>query len=469
MRSGIIARLVGFHLGKPIAVLIGIAAVAGVASLLREAPKRADLTLWTFAESHARSFRGTPVGPDGKTLAQLFEDRTGKSVDVKLINNAALNVRLNTLFDRAESDDAMPDLAEIEISFVGAYFRPPSELVGFMPLNGFLERSPRAKELLPNRLKTWSKDGQIFGIPHDLHPVSISYRDDLFREAGIDLSAATTWPDFHAKLVAFTKYWAERGEKDRYAIELSKSDSMLVVVMLMQQGVSLISSDGTSNLTDPRVARTVAFYAQMVAGEKAVAMNANPGPNAWASDIDSGRLCAIVTPDWRAGNMRKFATGSSGKMRMMPLPRFAPTDAPTASWGGTMIGIPRRARDPEMSWKLIEHLYLSPEGAEARKDGTLILPPNVGAWADPIWHAADPYFGGQKVGELYIDLAKQMPPIEVHPYRVVAQQQLTFVVSRAVREVEAGRIDGLEKRIAGWLKEEDVDLRRRIAFGTFTE
>ena len=33
----------------------------------------------------------------------------------------------------------------------------------------------------------------IFGVPHDVHPTTLTYRDDLFRQAGIDLSQAKTW------------------------------------------------------------------------------------------------------------------------------------------------------------------------------------------------------------------------------------------------------------------------------------
>ena len=45
-------------------------------------------------------------------------------------------------------------------------------------------------KIVAARLAPWSKDGVIFGVPHDVHPVAIAYRDDLFREAGIDLPAA---------------------------------------------------------------------------------------------------------------------------------------------------------------------------------------------------------------------------------------------------------------------------------------
>jgi len=44
---------------------------------------------------------------------------------------------------------------------------------------------------------------------------------------------------------------------------------------------------------------------------------------------------------------------------MMPLPRFDSEDAPTSTWGGTMIGIPRASNNPDLAWKLIKLLYLA--------------------------------------------------------------------------------------------------------------
>ena len=79
---------------------------------------------------------------------------------------------------------------------------------------------------------------------------------------------------------------------------------------------------------------------------------------------------------------------------MMPLPRFDPDDARTASWGGTMIGIPRRAKNPELSWKLIQALYLDHEAIDYRRKTNSILPPIRKYWTDEIYQRPDPFFSG---------------------------------------------------------------------------
>jgi len=79
------------------------------------------------------------------------------------------------------------------------------------------------------------------------------------------------------------------------------------------------------------------------------------------------------------------------------------------------MGIPRNARDPEMSWRLIEFLYFSREGIAARRKYSSILPPVTTLWDDPVYRRPDPYFGGQQVDLLFIEMAKELPARYVTP------------------------------------------------------
>ena len=155
---------------------------------------------------------------------------------------------------------------------------------------------------------------------------------------------------------------------------------------------------------------------------------------------------------------------------MMPLPRFDPDDAPTATWGGTMAGIPRRCKDPRAAWDLLTFLYSSHQGVEARWRQTMILPPVIDLWDEPIFHQPDPYFSGQKVGELYIDLAKQMPRRYVTPFTAIATAQLSTVLNRVVDQINDGvDPDSLRPHVQRWLEAEAIDLQRRIDFGKFED
>jgi ABC-type glycerol-3-phosphate transport system substrate-binding protein len=156
-------------------------------------------------------------------------------------------------------------------------------------------------------------------------------------------------------------------------------------------------------------------------------------------------------------------------MRMRPLPIFEPGDAPTSTWGGTMLGILKSCKHPDQAWKLAEFLYFSREGIQARRRTGNILPPVKSMWKDEIYQRPDPYFGGQRIEALYAELAEQIPARYMTPATPIANAILSYVVHKAENYVDTHGTDGLEAACRGWLHEGTEDLERRIAHGRFDD
>ena len=306
--------LMSFHLGKPILVMVIISIVGTFAVAFRPEQRQADLNLWVFAEGHHRAYA---------PLVKEFEGEHHVTVNSNLLLLRAINVRLGGMMMADLHNPDLPDLVEIEIGSIGKYFRPPVEDVGFLPLNDYFKKVGLGQDNREARLAPWTKDGQIFGVPHDVHPVAICYREDLFREAGIDLSTARTWPEFHEKCVQFKQYWRGKGMPYRHAIEFPEADSGYIIVMLMQRHINLVDHHNNIYLADPRVAQTVSFYAQMVAGPRTVAgQSSGAGRGSAAQDLNQGNICSFITPDWRLFYLKQDGPDLAGKMRLMPLARL---------------------------------------------------------------------------------------------------------------------------------------------------
>ena len=482
--------------------MLVVAAISGGVLLFRREPPASVLTVWVFADSHARLYR--PLEPQ-------FESKSGQSLEIELITTRALNVRLMSLFMSGQRDKSLPDAVEIELTSIGRYFRPPLSQIGFLPLNEYLQNSgfreiesihaPGRKgwnariiadgriythdgmkwvlnpartipdawidRIVKSRFAPWSRDGVIFGVPHDVHPVTITYREDLFREAGIDLSAAKTWREFHLQGLAFQRYWSQRGYRQRHALELSRASAEHLSIMLLQRGINLVDDRNHIHIAERKVAETLAFYVQLVEGPQQIAGEASSGTGPWVADIEAGNLCASLTPDWRVNYLRVYGKELRGKLRMMPLPRFDPTDAPTSTWGGTMIGIPKDSPSPHESWKLIEFLYFSEEALDRRRREGDILPPLMEYWDHPDYHLPDPLFGGQMVKELYVELAPQIPRQYATPVSSIANSVLTVVLNRAVAHFREHGEVGLLPAIEKWLEVAEVDLQARIEQSSF--
>jgi arabinosaccharide transport system substrate-binding protein len=455
-----------FHLGKPLLILLILAAASGLGVLTRRPAPKADLTVWVYTDDDAQAYReGSPGGVP--SLIEQYRRRIGLSVDVELVSERALDARLMSLFMSPLSSRRAPDLVEIDIGSVGKYFRPPVQQIGLLPLNDFLAQSGELGEILPSRLTTWSKDGAIFGVPLDVHPTTITYRKDLFDEAGIDLEAARTWPEFQQKCLDFQGYWLVHGYPSRRAIELFPNHSEELLLMLLQRHINIVDEHNRIHFRDPKVAKTVAFYAQLVAGHKQIAGDTLASSAFGYRDLADGNVCAMLTPDWRAGYIKEYAPELAGKLRMRPLPVFDEDDAPTSTWGGTMMGIPRQARDPQAAWKLLEFLCFSPEAAAARRRSSAIVSAMPRTWTEPIRASGDPFFGGQEIDQLYFSLAPQVPPRCITPFSITAQAGLTMVLSHAVAHVQAHGTEGLEEACSAWLEEAASELEQWVHYGDF--
>lgn len=449
-----------FPLGKPILVMLAISIVTGMFIALSPSQPVADITLWTFTNTHTDAYQ---------SIVGSFEKEHARRVEIQMINGRAEGVRLESMFMSGQGPPVLPDVVELPITYVGRFFRPPLDEIGLLPLNNYFKQGGWDKRLSPMRVATWSKRGVIFGVPTDIHPVGIVYRKDLFIEAGIDLEAAATWPQFQDMCVKFQDYWRCRGFPTRHAIELPQSSSGVLTAMLLQRGINLVDQYDQVHINEPRVAQTVAFYAQLVAGPRRIAGESGGGNAAWTTDVLNGNLCAFIAPDWRVFYIRTYTPQLAGKVRLMPLPRFDPTDAPTSTDGGTMIGITRRCPNPDQAWKLVEYLQFSPAGLEARERLTGILSPLMELWDQPIHHREDPFFGGQRIEELYVSLARQIPANHVAPETVIAQAELSVVLNRVIDYLENSGTAGLQDECQRWLDLAAADLHKRIERGTFRE
>jgi len=473
-----------FHLGKPILVMIAVAMICGVVIWARPNQRRADLTVWVFADSHYRAYQ---------PLVAQFERETGLKVNLNLIAGRALNLRLSSLFMSDPKSPELPDIVEIEIGWVGQYFRPPVRDVGFLPLNDLLTTSGYYDKIVHTRFAPWSKQGIIFGIPHDVHPTTFSYRKDLFDEAGVDLSAAKTWPQFQEACLKFQDYWKKKGVAYRHAIELNESTADMFMLMLLQRHINPVDDYGHIHVAEPIVARTMAFYTQLVTGPRAIAGQSSSGQAAFTQDLNDGNICAYITPDWRVTYLRQYASDSlRGKMAMMPMPIFEPGDSPTTTWGGTMIGIPRENPHPQLAWKLLESLQFSRTAIEMRREETDILPPIKTYWTDDFYHHSDYWYeqraatrpaidsssprtskralyGDQRAVEMFTQLAGQIPPRYVTPATATAQAELSFVLNRAVDHFNQYGNQGLEEACQHWLDWSAADLQRRMDHWSFPD
>lgn len=464
-----------FPAGTPILVMCALSLLSGAALVFIGAGNGSDskaLTFWLFDATHANMIRGTAeTRAAGITpLSEQFRRQTGREVDVQLVGGPPLDLRLVSLTQSGATGHYVPDLVEIEIGSVGKYFRGPRSSIGLLPLRDRLEEAGLLDHLLPSRITPWSKDGEIYGVPMDVHPVALAYRHDLFEAAGIDVEALQTWEGFHEAGLEFRRYWSRHGHPEYRALEMPRTSTSILEVMLLQRGINLVDEEGQVHLDHALTLDTLCRYVRMAAGQESIGSQPATGASQWVREIAGGYNSSLIAPDWRLALIEQAAPDMSGRLRLRPLPIFEPGDVPTATWGGTAFAIPRGSDDPEAAWELLKFIMFTREADAERYRHTRILPATPASWDHPSIDVPHDYWSGQRVGRFYVSLARLVPRRTITPWSAIASAELTLVLMRAIDWLEAGGDpESLPATLRPWLAAAQADVEMRIRFGRFDE
>lgn len=436
-----------FPFGTAALCLLALALVSG-GWLAATPPKKktATLTFWVFAKSHYDAYV--------KALPAFEKAHPGTTVDIQLVANNGLAARLQAAF---QADLDVPDLVEVEISSAGSFFRGPLKHVGFLDLTDRIHREGLWDALVQARFAPYTSRGRIFGLPHDVHPVLLAYRRDLFEKAGVDAADIETWDDF----IRVGKRLTKPGK--RFMIELSDANASNFETFLFQRGGGFFGPDGNVIFDNDIAVETLLWYIPLVAdGSPTQIGNSLGSGQVLTQAIEDGYFLTLIAPDWRTKSFESDIPRVAGKMALMPLPAVRPGGLRTSTWGGTMLGITRACKRPDLAWELAKHMYLNKKDLAERFRDLNILPAARAAWKDPAFYEPRPYWSGQPLGKLYADLAPHVPYQYTSPVIVSAKNKLGEALVSCVQHYEARGEAGFEPFVRARLKQSADEVRAMI-------
>jgi len=387
--------------------ILALALLSSIALLLFPIPHRSGETFWIFSTDHILMYQ--PVIADwNKAHADPDEQ-----VTAYVIGTAPLSRRLQSGF---LSGTPVPDLTEVESSMIASFFSGPLDAVGFTDLTDIIHREGLDQKINPASFSPWTNRGHIFGLPHDVHPVLLAYRADIVEAAGIDVTKIETWDDF----VRVMSPLMQGPDGRRYLMNVWETNPRTMETLMLQAGGGFFDADLKPELDSDANARVLSTIVSWIAGPHRICVD--------APDFDAegnymylhGEVLCSIMPDWLAGVWMKDLPGLSGKMKLMPLPAWEKGGLRTSVFGGTMLGIPKRAPDFQRSWDFAKHLYLSPDLARDLYRKVGIITPVRAYWNDPVYDEPNPYFSGQPSGRLYVQMAGLVPMRTSSPYKPLA-------------------------------------------------
>lgn len=442
------------HLSAGVWIISSLFILSGAYLLTASFEKKSEnLQMWVFSPEHAAMYE-----PVVDQLNAASTDESVKDIDMSILSIAAIQSRMMSGFF-----GGLPtaDLIEVERATVGQAFMGPPEGIGFRDLTDRLKAEGIYDQFNVPSLSPWSVNGRVFGLPHDVHPVMLAYRADLTEAAGIDLTQADTWEKYFEMLRPLMVDKDNDGQTDHYPLSMWVTQPDNLELLMLQGGGELFDAQGLPTLNSQLNAELLGEIVSWSAGDEPLTADINEFSAAGHQARVDGLAIGYLAPDWMCSIWKVYVPGIEGKMKVMPLPAFTPGGRRTSVRGGTMLGFPKTSEHFDQSWEAAIELYTSPEIARELYRKVDIISPIRSLWNDPVYSEPDPFFMNQPKGQMYIELAPDIPLRTSSPYnlnallliRDVAIQLLEWannddITDPALLAAEAqSRLDGAQKSI----------------------
>ncbi|QNE17611.1 extracellular solute-binding protein [Kribbella qitaiheensis] len=325
----------------------------------------------------------TRIGGDYKT--KVLTSLAGKSLVPDIIG---INDDVATYFPNA---DQFHDLRELGADKVEADFLPWKWKLGITPEN------------------------KMLAFPMDTGPTALFYRRDIFEKAGLptepaDVAAAA--PDWDS--------YIQLGKKLKQAVPGSAITDNITSIFsyaLAQLPKRYMTAAG-QYIGDADHIRQAWDLAVRVVKE-GLSANAQSGSTDANAVVTNGKLVAFIGAVWWAQlGPKNAAPKTKGLWRVTPAP------GGPGNRGGSFLAITKYCKDPEAAFAFITWLESAKNQAESFLDPVL-FPSTPASYTDSRLTAPDPFFGGQRIVDVFAESAKKYPGAYFSPYDTIIGNPLS--------------------------------------------
>lgn len=373
--------------------------IVPAASLAQDA---VTLNLWTFWQ---------PTADWYMAVAERYKEEVNPNFTLNVTVIGYDDMHTNLQVALQSGGVGAPDIADIEQGRFGGFLRGGNP--GLVDLTPYLEDGGYTDQLVNTRQALYSYGGATYCLEQALTPVVLLYRADVFEEAGFDPNTFETWDDF-AEAAQTLSSDTVKALPIIYGAETLE-------ILIHQRNADFFDADGNVTLDSQPVIDTMNWMLDQIdAGVMDV-----PTGNVW-EDFTSGKYLAHIAADWGTGVLASLSPDLSGKWKAAPLPAFEPGLPRTSVYGGTGGCIVATSPNAEEAWKFLEFAYLTTDSTISRVEMVGNYPAFLPAMTDPrLADITSEYFSGQKLNELYAQLAPEAPAQYQSPYRTELKSLLS--------------------------------------------
>lgn len=369
---------------KTRAVALPVAAIGALALLVSgcsgggsgqaSADPNAEVEFWSF----------TGIGQQDSVDRYLE-----KMPDAKIkLSEVGSTTETATALTAALAGGKVPDLVMIQNDDLPKFVENTSNFIDLRTLGGDDVGAPYLDWAVN---AATGEDGSIIGIPTDVGGLSFAYRTDLFEAAGLPTDPAevaamwSSWDDF---IAMGKKYTAATGKPFVDNVETS-----IFFSTVNQVTEKYYSPEGEIVFeTNPQVQD--AYNVAVETYEAGISAGIAAWSSGWAPGKANGSFAVTTAPSWMLAGIENDAPDTKGLWRIASLPEVG------GNWGGSVIAIPARAKNPAGAWQYIQTM-LSPEAQTEHFKETGTFPAATDALeSDEVLSYTNPFYGDSPIGDI---------------------------------------------------------------------
>jgi len=291
-----------------------------------------------------------------------------------------------------------PDVAMVEARYIGM-FRDKRGFVNLLDKPYDVKRYE--KEFVDYKWQMAnSLDGkQMIGLPWDIGPLSMFYRKDIFKDAGLPYE-----PEDVQKLFSSTEGFLTAARKVYVPGKRWLIGNAADVFMVRKANRDWYNEDLSFRFEDAESLKSLEIAAAI--RKEGLDAKVLRNSNEWIAMVKQGQVAVDMSGSWFGGFLKTFiAPETAGKWGIVRVPNVE-----VPNWGGSFLAIPEQSKNKEAAWAFIEFALATKEAQNAMFKAVDYFPAYKAAWDDPVYQAADPFYDNQKTRLLWIDISKATKP-----------------------------------------------------------
>lgn len=266
------------------------------------------------------------------------------------------------------------------------------------------EAAPYAKDYAPWAFAQTGIAGHTYGIPVDIAPMGLIYRKDLFAKYGI-ASAPKTWAEYAADAAKIHK-----ADPKAY-IGYFGNDAYNFAGLAWQAGAKWFGTDGGKwkvDINDPATKKVTAFWQDLIS--KKLVKVVPSFDTALYKGMGDGSILSDVNAVWDTPIVASSVKQTAGKWAVAPMPVWDAADPASGNAGGSPNVVMKGCKNVKQAVEFANWFASDPSSVSNLIKNTGIYPAALSGLTNPALSAPDPFFGGQKIYDVFKDSASHVDP-----------------------------------------------------------